>query len=174
MRLRRYKPWRGKSRQFEEMIAQRPLVLVRSQPFRGSLRDVASRAPLAWSEIEFETGQHICLAVGRSIRDLKNAGTLLAWMLCHCMRADCRDAWRWLSCVIFEKRLTATGCEGPKRAASFPMRIGDLRSLLEALSCASLDEVAGEEFSTQWAEEAWGCSLRSMPRIAWLVMQDRW
>ena len=145
----------GTLRQFEGVMEEKSELLVRSQPFGGILKEGASRAPLAWSELEFNTGQDICLTVGRSVRDLKNAGTLLAWMLCHCMRVDCRGAWRWLCSVIFEKRLTAAGCEGPKRAASFPMRVGDLRNLLEALSCSSLVEVAGEEFSTRWAEDAW-------------------
>ena len=76
---------------------------------------------------EFHSGQHICERIGGSVTNLKNAGTLLAWMVVQCMLRGERGPWRWLATVLFES--SAAGHEKPVRAVSFPMRRGDLEDV---------------------------------------------
>ena len=103
----------------------------------------------------FEDGQSICLAAGRSIADLKSAGTVLAWLLVQAtMRRD-EGPWRWVSRVAFEALTAATGSGGPLKAASFPMRRGLTEGVFEALKRVGLREVSSADFSNRWAEEAW-------------------
>ena len=44
-------------------------------------------------------------------------------------RRGCEGAWQWLSRVIFDQPRTATGHVGPGRAATFPLRRGDLEGV---------------------------------------------
>lgn len=128
--------------------------------------------------------QAICIAVGSRIVNLKKAGTLLAWLVVRAGEKDQGGAWRWLNPVGFEKIDPATGCGGPTKAASFPFRIGELEEVLEALRRASLDEVAGSNFSEKWAEDAWlylalhsvsGLASRAKPlaKGRWSALEQR-
>ena len=104
---------------------------------------------------EFRTGQEICLSVGRRIRNLQNAGTLLAWLMLKAMTQEVEGAWQWLSRVIFDQPRTATGYVGPGRAATFPLRRGDLEEVFQELCQATLELASSEDFSNRWAEDAW-------------------
>lgn len=84
--------------------------------------------PIASVEVEnsgaFEDGQAICEAAGKSITNLKNAGTVLAWLLIQAAERAHESEWRWIYKVAFEAGKAATGHGGPGKAASFPMRRG--------------------------------------------------
>ena len=101
------------------------------------------------------TGQEICLAIGASVRDLKNAGTLLAWLSVQAVECGHSGPWRWVRRVLYESWLNAAGQVGPKRAATFPVRRGETEAVFQALRKVGFEEASSEEFSNRWAEDAW-------------------
>ena len=107
------------------------------------------------TDIEFGTGQSICLAVGSRVRDFKSAGTLLAWLVAQAMVQKSAGPWRWVEKVLFDSQKVATGHEKLKRAVSFPMRRGETERVFQRLLRAGLEEVASVDFSEEWAEDAW-------------------
>lgn len=106
-------------------------------------------------EQEWSSGQEICLAVGACIRDLKNAGTLLAWLSIQAVECVRSGPWVWVRKVLYEMEKAAAGHVGPRKAAAFPLRRGETEDVFRALKSASLEEAGSEEFSERWAIDAW-------------------
>lgn len=106
------------------------------------------------SEEEYKTGQELRRAIGEKVRDFKNSGTLLAWMLAQSMKSELSGPWRWVRRVAFEA-FNATGFERPKRAVSFPIRRGGIEEVFQKLMQISLEEAASEDFGQVWSEECW-------------------
>ena len=104
---------------------------------------------------KFENGQAICLAAGRSITNLKNAGTVLAWLFVQAVERRREGPWLWIFRVLYESVQAATGSGGPSKAASFPMRRGETEEVVEALKRVGLTHASSTVFSEKWTEDAW-------------------
>ena len=96
---------------------------------------------------KFENGQAICLAAGRSITNLKNAGTVLAWLFVQAVERRREGPWLWIFRVLYESVQAATGSGGPSKAASFPMRRGETEEVVEALKRVGLTHASSTVFS---------------------------
>ena len=122
---------------------------------------------VASCEDEFVSGHDIVWAVGSRLTGLLSAGCLLAWMAYRAGGSTKSGAWAWISKVVFDKSLSAASCEGPRKAASFPMRLGGLRGLVERLRIMSLGEVTSPEFQEEAGEDCWLlCALTAVNFLA--------
>ena len=145
----------GESLTVAEISREAPELRSLERPVKGTGEEEEMAVQRSSSFTEFGTGQELLRAVGGRIRNLENAGTLLAWMLAQAMRTEKKGAWRWLSKVIFDLEKAATGYVGPSRAATFPLRRGDLEGAFEMLSQVTIEEASSEAFASRWAEDSW-------------------
>lgn len=104
---------------------------------------------------EFETGQELLQAVGSRITDIRTAGCLLAWVAAKAGDFLSGPAWAWVRRVLFERRDTAACHEKPRKAVSFPVRSGELVTLVERLRRMRIEEVVSSHFVDECCEECW-------------------
>ena len=104
---------------------------------------------------EFESGQELLQAVGSRITGIKRAGCLLAWVAAKAGSSSSGPAWTWARRVIFERGDTAACHEKPRKAVSFPVREGELATLVGCLKRMRLDEVISSAFVEEHCEECW-------------------
>ena len=151
--LRPLEEQKGLAPVFQEDEELREEALKVADTFEESGQDLKEDEALLHEELS--TGQAICLAVGRRVRDIRNGGTLLAWMLAQSMTMKHLGPWRWVYKVVFDSDNGAAGYEKPKRAVSFPMRRGLVEETFQRLLKCNLDQAASEDFSRDWAEDCW-------------------
>ena len=135
-------------------------------------------------EEEFGSGHDIIQAVGSRLTGLLSAGCLLAWMICKAGGSRRSGAWSWIAKVAFDKSLSAASREGSRKAASFPVRVGDLRGLVERLRSLSIEEMLNPMIHEEIGEDCWLlCALTAANFLAgcggpleagrWSVLEQR-